>query len=440
MTKRLGSYVLGEEIERRALTITCRAEHADMGRPAWIKMLKPTVSASSPYALELERQAQILGRLSHEGILRVYDLVRADDRIWLVLEEPPGVPLAEVVAKLPPPHRLPVDVAVGIGVLVAGALAHAHERGVVHRELSPELIWIGEGGEVKLTGFSAAHDASVPSSPVPFEAAETFGRPDYFSPEQVLGEGTTPQSDVYALGAVLYALIAGRPPFSSADGKDVAHRIRSETPPSLRELVGPSVPAELDAVVMRALAKHPEDRFANAGRLRDALAPLVPVEMTAVALAGRARSLAGLSAERDLPAPEPPAALVPRADLWPVWGRLFGVLVGVVLGGAAIQWATHDPDDAGALGAPAGTGYVRPLARPWAEVFIDGEHVDTTPIGIPIPVPAGRHHVTFRHPQAPDEQRTIRVENGQTIVVDVIMRVARDAGAPPPGPDPEDSP
>jgi eukaryotic-like serine/threonine-protein kinase len=441
MAKKIGPYVLGEELERRALTVTYRAQHARIGRTVRIKTLKPTVSIGSPYALEIEREAQILSRLSHEGIVVVHDLIRTEDRVWLVLEDPPGSILTEVALRLPPPRRVPSAVALGLAVLIADALAHAHERGVVHRELRPDCIFVASDGRIKITGFSGAHDAYVPSSPIPFEASETFGRPDYLSPEQILGDDATPETDVYALGTLLYGLLSGRLPFIEEDGADLAHRIRSEAPRPLREVVGATVPSALDALVLRALAKRPEDRFAGAGPMASALTRMLPPSRAAASLAARVFDKPGSDGEPADLEPEPGARTRPSAEMGPLWMRLAGVLGGILIGGAVIQWAAGDDAAPAPLGGPEGTGYLRPLARPWAEVFVDGERVDVTPIGTPIPIGVGRHYVTFRHPQAPDEQREIRVERGQTIVVDVIMRVARDAGAPEPtGPDPEGTP
>ncbi|WP_437678411.1 serine/threonine protein kinase [Sorangium sp. So ce131] len=476
--RQLGPYILREAVSARALTVTYRAEHAELGRAALVKTLKPTVSAASAFAAGLEREAKILARIRHPNIVDIHDFQRDEDRIWLVLEPLSGPTLAALCARA---GRLEENAAAAIALEIARGLGHAHERGVVHRELRPERVVVTPSGGVKILEFAAAFDGRLPSLPEPFEGSDTFARPDYMAPEQILGAETGPQADVFALGVMLFEMLTGVRPFDPpraegadgaggaggvggaggaggsraprerederwADGRAVAHRIRSAPPQPLRALL-PEVSRGLERVVLRCLEKEPEQRYESGRAVADALAEELSErgQPPARALIVKALAAAKLGGDEPLPADVPAArpALAPRhaPPLWPDVRRLAGVFALIVAGGALIELGFRQQDAAGppsAEGREPGAaseerGYLKVLARPWAEVIIDGELIDVTPMARAIPLQAGRHFVTFRHPNAPEEKRTITVSAGQTVTTDVSMRIERpapDAGPP----------
>ncbi|WP_437601031.1 protein kinase [Sorangium sp. So ce590] len=472
--RQLGPYILREAVSARALTVTYRAEHAELGRAALIKTLKPTVSAASAFAAGLEREAKILARIRHPNIIDIHDFHRDEDRIWLVLEPLSGPTLAALCARA---GRLDEGAAAAIALEIARGLGHAHERGVVHRELRPERVIISPSGGVKILEFAAAHDGRLPSLPEPFEGSDTFARPDYMAPEQILGAETGPQADVFTLGVVLFEMLAGVRPFDApkaepadanqapgapgaprashapreddrwAEGRAVAHRIRSAPPQPLRGLV-PDVSRGLERVVLRCLEKEPEQRYENGRAVADALAEELAERGHPQPRAPIARALAAAKLGGDELPPTPASSVRPAAErrrapsLAPDVARLCGIFALVVAGGALIELGFREhaavgPPSAEARQSGASSeerGYLKVLARPWAEIVIDGELVDVTPMARPIPLAAGRHYVTFRHPNAPEEKRTITVSARQTVTLDVSMRIDRrelDAGAPP---------
>ncbi|WP_437637040.1 serine/threonine protein kinase [Sorangium sp. So ce854] len=472
--RQLGPYLLREAVSARALTVTYRAEHAELGRAALVKTLKPTVSAASAFAAGLEREAKILARIRHPNIIDIHDFQRDDDRIWLVLEPLSGPTLAALRARA---GRLDEGAAAAIALEIARGLGHAHERGVVHRELRPERVIITPSGGVKILEFAAAFDGRLPSLPEPFEGSDTFARPDYMAPEQILGADAGPQADVFTLGVLLFEMLTGARPFDEpkadpaegspapgaprgsrpslapreddrwAEGRAVAHRIRSAPPQPLRALV-PDVSRGLERVVLRCLEKEPEQRYESGRAVADALAEELAERghPTARALITRALAAAKLGGDelppQVAPSVRPPAERRHAPSLAPDVGRLAGIFALIVAGGALIELGLRPHDAAGPPSAEARQtgegseerGYLKVLARPWAEVVVDGELIDVTPLGRPIPLQAGRHFVTFRHPNAPDEKRTITVAAGQTVTLDVSMRIDRpppDAGAPP---------
>jgi serine/threonine-protein kinase len=454
--------VLLETVASRAFVVVYRAKHEELGRTVLLKALKPTIAVSSPFARALEREAKILAGLRHEGIVALYDFARTPETMWLALEDVRGPSLAEVLARTKP---LGVAPAAAVGLEIARGLAHAHERGTVHRDLRPENVTLTADGGVKIMELSVAVSIAGAAGAVsiagagsiagaagavsggdelPAEAFEgdAFTKPDYMAPEQILGEAPSPRADVFSLGVMMFEMLAGERPFRDADtpapGEERASRVKRGAPASLRAL-SPEVPRPLEGLVMRCLARDPEARFESAravlGALEDALPEIS--RLPPRVLVTRALSEAKLGEE--LMAPREAAAAgrearLPVPLLWPALQGYLVILGLIVAGGAVIELGLRDenrpparPLSGAGDGPQEGRGYLRVLAKPWAEVLIDGEAVDTTPIGRPLPVSPGRHYVTFRHPNAPDEKRSIDVASGQTVVLDVTMRLERAA-------------
>jgi serine/threonine-protein kinase len=442
---RLGPYRLLEEIAVRAVVSSWRAEHEELGRPAIVKTLEPAASPRSAFARALEREAAALGRLDHEGIVKLYDFERTGDGMWLALEDPGGFTLASVLAKA---GRLDATVAAAVALGAARGLAHAHERGVVHGALSPRAIVLLPSGLVKLCELGSAHVVGAPAGDE--GAAEVLERPDYMAPEQILGEPPSRPLDVFALGVVLYEMIAAVRPFSpeGAAPGEVARRIRTAVPSPLHAHV-PDVPRPIERVALRCLAKRPEDRYASGSALESALEDALAESSSEprATLVTRALAAAGLAPEIAAPdaSPAPARGATSLRRVAPALRGLlllFALLVGGVV---AVELIAHDrapprgdgPTSEDRATTSAGPrGFLRVLVRPWAEVAIDGELVEVTPVARPLPVSAGRHYVVFRHPNAPDEKRVIDVAGGQTVLLDVTMRVVRasvlDAGASAP--------
>jgi serine/threonine-protein kinase len=423
--RRLGPYRLGEVLSTRGLTATYRAEHEPLGRRARVRALKPAVAPTPAFAARVEREARTYASLDHEAIARLYEVGRDGQAVWIAFEEPGGASLADVLARA---ARLPPDVALAVALGAARGLAHAHERGVTHGALAPDAIELTPDGGLVLFGFlPGGGDDALGADP--FEVSEAFSRPDYMAPEQVAGDAPGPPADVFALGAILFEMLAGARPFDARDRRDVARRIRDASPAPLPD----DAPRSAARIVARCLAKHPADRFEDAGPLVEALEAALAERTRASdsALVSRALSLAKLGhevkarGERSRPSPRE------ASRLGPALARSLALFTLIALGGAFIELTLRDdPAGSRAAASPDRPGYLRVLATPWADVLVDGELVDTTPVARPLPVAPGVRHVTFRHPNAPDEQRTVSVDPGQTVLLDVAMRIDR-----PPAPD-----
>ncbi len=202
------------------------------------------------------QEAQTIQRLRHPDIVALHGAGESAGQLWLAMELAPGCALGRYVQ---PRRLLPAPVVAEIGARVARALAHAHDQGVVHRDIKPSnvLVALGEGG-LKLTDFGTARlldQCRTRTEVMP-------GTPAYMAPEQLAGNAATPASDLYALGALLFELLAGRRPFASASLGELLRQVANDPVPNLRQL-RPEVPAPLADVVARLLARRAVDRPAS---------------------------------------------------------------------------------------------------------------------------------------------------------------------------------
>ncbi len=209
----------------------------------------------------LERfQAELraIGRLNHPNIVTIYDGGQEDGMPYLVMEPVHGESLAQLIRREAP---LPADRAVEIGRQVAEALAYAHSVGIVHRDVKPQNVLVDGTGRVKVTDFGIAKSSEVTRT----LTGTLIGTPSFMAPEVLGGEAVTPAADIYALGVVLYQMLTGRVPFEAENPIAAAVRSQREDPRPPSELQ--PVPEWLDAVVLRALARDPAERYRRAAEL-----------------------------------------------------------------------------------------------------------------------------------------------------------------------------
>lgn len=431
-----------EELGSGTVSCVYEALEEPLGRRVALKALRSTIAPSSPFAQQLEREARVLAELCHPNIGLLFGFSKSDAGIYLVLEFVDGFSLATLLKRRP---MVPVDSVAAIGAAVARGLAHAHERGIVHRDVKPANVLVSRRGEVKIFDFGIAQVARgaaepVALSPLRLEDAATFGTPAYMSPEQILGEGVDARSDIFSLGVVLYQLLCGARPFDrgdDGDGRPAAHRIRRDPPIPLHRRA-PDVPAAFERIVMRSIEKLPADRFQTAESMADQLEGLASsrTDLRGDRLVVRALEHAGLVNRAEVVEPLRPVRRKRPAVRRAIAG-LSAVGTLAVLGGAALQATAHHSDEAEGVTplelVPSAAGYIRVLATPWAEVWVDGQRIDVTPLARAIPLRAGTHFVTLMHPRAPAEKRTVSLVAGETRTIDVVMAVpelAPEAASP----------
>ena len=247
-------YRLREQIGRGGMGVVWRARDERLGRDVALKLLHPWVADDPELRARFEREAAALARLEHPNVVRLYDVLENDGQTVLVMELVDGVSLDALIEGTP----LDWDEARRYGAPVAAALAHAHTRGVVHRDLTPANVLVERRTRrVVVTDFGLARLArSSHSAPV---SGVLAGTPEYWAPEQAAGRATGPATDLYALGCILFRMLSGRMPFEGEDRLATGLRRAHEAAPSLAGPV-PGASPEAVALVDRLLARDPEQR------------------------------------------------------------------------------------------------------------------------------------------------------------------------------------
>ncbi len=266
-------YRIERELGQGGMATVYLAEDLKHHRRVAIKVLRPEL-ASALGPERFLREIEISAGLHHPHILPLFDSGAIPDAmagqaalLYYIMPYVEGESLRD---RLNREHQLPIDDAVHIASEVADALAHAHERDLIHRDIKPGNILL-EGGHALVADFGIARAVGSATTTRLTETGLAIGTPAYMSPEQALGEaGVDARSDVYALGCVLYEMLAGEPPYTGATAQAIVARRLSEPVRSLR-VVRETVPDQLERAVMRALARVPADRFPSATAFREAL-------------------------------------------------------------------------------------------------------------------------------------------------------------------------
>ncbi|HEY6059028.1 MAG TPA: protein kinase [Gemmatimonadales bacterium] len=263
------------ELGRGGMATVYLARDRKLGRLVALKVLLPEIAAALGPDRFL-REIQIAAKLSHPHILQLYDSAEVDGRLFYVMPYVEGESLRQRLDREP---RLPVAEAVRLAAEVAGALDYAHHQGIVHRDIKPENILLHTGQAIVADfGIARAVDAAATDSAGGTTLTATgvvIGTPLYMSPEQVVGDPVDGRTDIYALGCVLYEMLAGAPPYTGNTAQAVLARHTVDPVPSVRQRRA-EVPVGLERTVAKALAKTPGDRFPQAADFRDALTGATP--------------------------------------------------------------------------------------------------------------------------------------------------------------------
>jgi serine/threonine-protein kinase len=297
-----------------------------LGRTVAVKILAPQFADDEGFVARFRREAQAAARISNPNLVSVYDTGSDDGIHFIVMEYVEGRTLAEYLAG---GGRIMPERAIEIGEAVTNALEAAHAQGVIHRDIKPGNIMITPVGQVKVTDFGIARMTTTAETVA--QTAAVLGTASYLSPEQAQGQPVDGRSDLYSLGCVLYEMVTGRPPFLGDSPVAVASKqvLEQPVPPSR---INADVTPELDAVILKALAKNPGNRYQNAAELQADLERArqgMPVEATPLLPEAPPTQVIGG------PRAEPTAALPPeepRSSRW--WIPVIVTLL--ILGGLAV--------------------------------------------------------------------------------------------------------
>jgi eukaryotic-like serine/threonine-protein kinase len=252
------------------MAVVYRARDQELDRDVAIKVLAEHLSTDVEFRRRFLRESRLAAKLSHPNVVSVYDGGETDGRPYIVMEYVEGVTLAGELARR---GHLSIDEATGLAIQVCAGLEHAHDTGLVHRDIKPQNLLLRADGVLKIADFGIAR--AVEGTQLT-EAGTVLGTAVYLSPEQASGEQVSPAADIYSLGAVMYELIAGQPPFSFE--KNIPALVlqkRTGRVPSLRDSV-PELPPRLDEIVLRCLSAEPSARPPSAAALAQELAAFTP--------------------------------------------------------------------------------------------------------------------------------------------------------------------
>ncbi len=248
----LGPYRIGKPLGRGGMGTVFAAVHEKTKQPVAVKLISDNVADESKFRRRFDAEIKSLQCLSHSGIVRIYGFGEEEGHLFYSMELVRGESLQKVIKR---EKRLEWQTTIDIAIQVCGALKHAHDIGVIHRDLKPANLVVDENWQVKLVDFGIAKIFGDSNT----VAGSLLGTADYMAPEQATSEGITQRTDLYALGSVMYAMLAGRAPFTGKTVTQVINALQRDRPVPV-DLIRPDVPPELVELIDELLEKSPEDR------------------------------------------------------------------------------------------------------------------------------------------------------------------------------------
>jgi tetratricopeptide (TPR) repeat protein len=352
-----GRYELLEKLGEGGMAEVYRAIQISLDREVAIKFIKPSLTGDTQFAMRFEREAKAIGRLSHPHIMHVHAFEQAEDgRYFLVMEMLKGYSLAdEIKSRKFTAELFALSDVLTITRSVAEALGYAHQQGVLHRDVKPHNIFLTDDNRVVVTDFGIA---KVISEGQLTETGSTIGTPHYFAPEQGYGKPVDHRVDIYALGVVFYELLTLQVPFDADSMLGIIAQHANAPIPDPREK-RPDLPEVVTLIVLRAMAKNPDDRYPDMGRLLvdlDKLRAEAPTEVGTIHMravkpvmgtVGTAMPDADAPTTVDTPYPRRASAItISRGRRLPVWIGLAVLLLILVVGGIVLfsKDETAEPD------------------------------------------------------------------------------------------------
>jgi serine/threonine-protein kinase len=394
-----GRYQVVKELGKGSMGIVYMARDPNLDLNVALKVLRTDRELPDSFVARFLAEAKALGRLDHPHIVRVFNVDEDQGTVYIAMEFVEGEALSDIMKRNP----FTPEMIVRFGIGIAEALDEAHRSGIVHRDVKPGNILVRKDGRPKITDFGIAHIDDA-SSHTMTQAGEVLGTPAYMSPEQVLGKPVDGRSDLFSLGIILYELATGTRPFTGENLGSIFNAITSSEPePPIRR--NPSLPAPLNAAILKCLNKEPADRFPTGQALAEAL-----------------------KACEAASAPQPPdAAEAGGKSKAPLFAGVAALLLAAAVGG---WFALSKPAKAPIAPPPAAAP---PVAKamlavesvpPGARVFVDGNLAGNAPARIE--VARGKHEIKLTLPGHDDWEAQVAVDEPE-VPLSVTMNPGQGA-------------
>ena len=262
--QKFGPYEVTGTIGEGGMAVVYKGYQQSLNRYVAIKVLRAELARDQEFVERFRREALAVADLSHANILHVYDAGYAHGVYYIVMAYVDGGSLKDLIAQGP----IEMEYAIAIVAQVADALHHGHQRGIIHRDVKPSNILISRDGRPLLTDFGIAKALHETTGLT--RTGTSIGTPEYMAPEQIQGQPVDARTDIYALGIVLYEMLAGWAPFSSTTPVATLYKQVNESPPPLRQ-VNIGVSTWVQDIVLKAMEKNPWDRYQKASEMAAAL-------------------------------------------------------------------------------------------------------------------------------------------------------------------------
>lgn len=338
-----------------------QAHDPQIDRVIALKVLRQDRVTSDDLVQRFLKEAKAIGRLTHPNIVTVYDVGQDHGTIFIAMEFLEGFPLNEVIKS----KSLSLDEIVLLGAQVADAVDYAHNKGIVHRDIKSTNIILTPDGQAKITDFGIAH-IEDPSAPQQTQAGEILGTPVYMSPEQVMSKPVDGRSDLYSLGVILYELTTGRRPIGGDNLAAIFRAITQDMPVEPLS-IAPSIPQALSELILKSLAKEPDERFQTGKIMAEALRTC-------------------LDSEKSGPRPRQ------KLDKKGHKSLIIPLIVFFILGGVSLFYFTSAKKKVTPVTQVAESGTLKIDSKPFgAQVFVDDTYKGKSPLALDLAL--GKHDV-----------------------------------------------
>jgi eukaryotic-like serine/threonine-protein kinase len=263
--KSIAQYRIVEELGRGGMGMVYKAHDTQLDRPVVLKLLMSERLADEESRRRFLREARLASALDHPNICTIYEIQETGGYFFIAMQFVEGETLKEAIDSRP----LPLQTVISVALQIADAMAAAHSRGIIHRDIKPQNIMLTPRGQAKILDFGLAKSLDEADSSHGTDLTEMgspLGTPSYMSPEQIEGERVDRRSDIFSFGIVLFEMVTGRKPFVEKNRIDLLHAICRDPAPEVARFT-PSSPGQLQGIIDHAMAKHPADRYQTTDEL-----------------------------------------------------------------------------------------------------------------------------------------------------------------------------